>query len=123
MAINKPILDPVASKGKTVQQYTDLNAATTATSGDQTLINAPGAGFRLVIADLLIQNESSTETTVIVKGGSTAKRRAKLAANAALSLNFEEDNEWRLAENAALVLNLSGTNSHGYSGRYFIEPV
>lgn len=112
-----------ASNGKVVQLYTAPAATTTATSGDQTLVAAPGAGFRLVVKDLVVQNESSTETTVILKSGSTAAWRAKLAANAALALSFDEGNEWRLGTNEALVLNLSGAHSHSYSGRYFTEPV
>lgn len=112
-----------ANNQKVVQLYTPLAATTTATSGDQTLITAPGAGYRLVVKELVVQNESAIETTAILLSGSDARWRAKLAANAALSLSFADGEEWRLGTNEALVLNLSGANSHGYSGRYYIEAV
>ena len=112
-----------ANDKKVVQLYTALAASTTATSGDQTLVAAPGAGFRLVVKELLVQNESATETTAILKSGSNARWRAKLAANASLALSFADGEEWRLGANEALVLNLSGANSHGYSGRYCTEAV
>ena len=109
--------DTVLGKGTT---FTGA-ASTAASSGDNTLVAAPSAGNHLVVKDLMIQNESSTETTIILKSGSTAKWRGKLAANAALSLGFATGEEWRLGSAEALVLNLSGANSHGYSIRYRTE--
>jgi accessory colonization factor AcfC len=103
-----------------IRTYT-ATAAATATSGDQTLVAAPAAGNHLVVKDLLVQNESTTETTVILKSGSTAKWRAKLAANASLALSFADGEEWRLGSAEALVLNLSEANSHGYSIRSLVE--
>ena len=96
-------------------------ASTAASSGDNTVVAAPSAGNHLVVKDLMVQNESSTETTVILKSGSTAKWRGKLAANASLSLSFATGEEWRLGSAEALVLNLSGANSHGYSVRHRTE--
>lgn len=96
-------------------------SGTTATSGDQTLIAAPGAGKRLVVKELLIQNEEATATTAILKNGSTAEWRALLEQYAAISMGFSTGDEWRLAANSALVLNLSGAISHGYSIRYTVE--
>lgn len=104
-------------KGASYTQAT----GTAATSGDNTLVAAPGAGNHLVIKELVVQNESSTATTVILKSGSTAKWRGRLAENDALSLGFSAGEEWRLGSNEALVANLSGANSHGYSVRYYIE--
>lgn len=102
-----------------------LAEGTAASNGDNTLIAAPGSGFRLVIKDLVVQNESSTDTTVILKDGSASCWRALLLAVTAdaLPLSFAPGEEWRLSEDAALVLNLSGANSHGYSVRYFTEHV
>lgn len=102
--------------------YTKVTG-TTATSGDQTLIAAPSAGNHLVIKDIVIQNESTVDTTIILKEGSTAAWRAKLLASvfASLAMSFEAGQEWRLASASALVLNLSGANPHGYSIRYFTE--
>lgn len=110
----------VSIQEQIIRTYTKTSG-TTATSGDQTLIAAPSAGFHLVVKDMILQNESAVETTDIVKNGATAEWRAKLAANAAFSLSFAEGEEWRLTTATALVLNLSGTNSHGYSIRYRTE--
>lgn len=109
-----------ASQGKLTQLFTQVTG-TAASSGPNQLIVAPSAGNHLVVKDLVIQNESSTETTVILKSGTTAKWRAKLAANASLNLSFNENEEWRLGSAEKLDLDLSGANSHGYSVRYFTE--
>lgn len=102
--------------------YTYLSG-TKASSGNNEVVAAPGAGYRLVVKELVIQNESSTETTVILKSASTSIWRGKLAANASLALSFATGEEWRLGTNEALNLDLSGANSHGYSGRYYTEAV
>jgi len=97
-------------------------ATTEADSGDNTLVAAPGAGKRLVVTDILVQNESSTATTVILKDGSTSRWRSLLQNQGdALVLSFSPERYWKLAANSALVLNLSGANSHGVSLYYFIE--
>ena len=96
-------------------------SGTTATSGDQTLIAAPGAGKRIVVKELVVQNASADATTVLLKNGSTESWRAVLEQYAAISLSFATGEEWRLTANSALVLNLSAANTHGYSVRYEIE--
>src|SRR5688572_27291645 len=87
-------------KGGTFTQAT----GTAATGSDNTLVAAPSAGNHLVVKELIVQNESSTETTAIIKSGSTAKWRGKLAANASLALSFGPGEEWRLGSAEALVL-------------------
>lgn len=109
-----------AVEGTPTNTYTQATG-TKAASGDNELVAAPASGDRLAVKELVVQNESTTETTVILKSGSTAKWRGKLAANASLALSFESGEEWRLGTAEALVLNLSGANSHGYSVRYFTE--
>ena len=96
---------------------------TAASSGDNSLVSAPGAGFRIVVKDIIVQNESSTATTVKLRSGTTDKWRAVLDQYRSLSLSFNAGDEWRLAANEALQVNLSGANSHGYSVRYYIETV
>lgn len=115
-------LHPDPSGGQLAQSYTPF-ATTISTSGDNTVVAAPGAGNRFVIKDLVIQNESATTTTVLVKSGSTTCWRAVLAERQALTLSFETLQEWRLGTNEALVINLSGANSHGVSGRRWTEAV
>ena len=94
------------------------------TSGDNELIPAPGAGKRIVVTSFVIQNESSSATTMILKDGSSNKWRF-LGQNQGdyLSKDFGLKQEWRLTANQALNLNLSGNNQCGYSIAYFIEVV
>lgn len=118
MAIN------VANKSKNLEVQTYTNAtATFATSGDNTIIAAPGAGYRLVMRSLTVENESSTVTTVLIKSGSTTNFGKAMGERQGFSLNEEYGHEWRLGANEALVVNLSGANSHRYNVRYFTEPV
>jgi hypothetical protein len=98
-------------------------SGTAASSGANALVAAPGAGKRLVIKEIIVQNESSTATTVILKEGTTSCWRALLDQYRSLSLSFAVGEEWRLTANTALNLDLSGANSHGYSIRYSIETV
>ena len=100
-------------------------AGTVASTGDNILIVAPGAGFRIVLVSWSWWNESSTDTTAILKSTSinpidryvqTAKGLGKLSP---IPANYVV----KLAENEALVLNLSDANSHGYSLLYYTEAV
>ena len=117
-----PILASVASAGKTVQQFTHLSG-TKASSGNNEVVAAPGAGNRLVVKNIIVQNESTTETTIKLKSASAEHWRAELVGGDSLALHFAQGDEWRLGENEALNLDLGGANSHGYSLRYFTEPV
>jgi hypothetical protein len=91
-------------------------------NGDNTLIAAPAAGLRTVITSLVIQNETTTATTMILKDGTTAIYRC-LGQNQgdglAMNLGIMP---WKLSAASVLVLNLSGANSCGYSVSYYTEP-
>lgn len=113
-------LHPDPSGGQLVQNYTVI-ATTKAESGVNTVVAAPGAGLRLVVKELVVQNESATTTTVLIESGDTTCWRAVLAERQAITLSFAVGEEWRLGANAALVVDLSGANSHSVSGRYFTE--
>jgi hypothetical protein len=101
--------------------WTVADATTIAASGDNTIIAAPGAGLRLVIKSLTVQNESSTATTVLVQWGSAVKERRLLNQYGVLAILHEAGSEWALPVNTALIVNLSGANSHGYSVTYAVE--
>lgn len=95
---------------------------TAASSGDNTLIAQPGAGLRIVVHDFQLQLEAATSTTMLIKSGSTTRRRFYAAsAGDGLMLIFPSGKEFRLGTNEALVLNLSGANSTGYTVRYTTE--
>ncbi len=98
---------------------------TTSTAGDVTLIAAPGAGVRIVPVKVIVQNESATADTLILKDGSTAKMRM-LAQNQGdgLVLDFSGGPyRWKLAANAALVINKAQAVATGYSVGYYLENV
>lgn len=94
-------------------------------SGDNTLISAPGDGNRIILRKVQVQNESSTSTTILLKDGSTAMYRAILTSQGSgVLIDFDKDsNQMQLSPNAALVLNLSGANSHNYTIWYVVEKM
>lgn len=92
---------------------------TVSTSGDNTIVAAPGGGLSIYITHLVIQNESSTATTIILKDSSNRLRCLGQTQGAGLALTFAERRELKLATNTALILNLSGANSCGYSIGYY----
>lgn len=97
---------------------------TAASSGDNTIIAAPGSNVQIKIVALQIQNESSTATTMILKFGSTAKWRCLGQSQGdGVALPIPAGRAWPVGNNAALVLNLSGANSCGYSVCYYTEAV
>lgn len=107
-----------------ILQAWEPEAGTKAASGDNTLVAAPGAGNRLVVQMFMVQNESATATTCLLKSGSTTRYR-KLLQNQGDDFGraFQIGREWRLGENEALVLNLSGANTHGWAAEYWTEAV
>lgn len=116
------VSDGAVTVQRTPQTYSHV-CTTIASSGDNSVIAAPGSGQRLVIADLILQNESTVTTTSLVKAGAATHWRNRAAENGGLALSFGMDEEWRLGDNEALVINLSGANSHGVSVRYYSEAV
>jgi hypothetical protein len=97
-------------------------AAAHASSGNNTLVAAPSAGYKLIVLYVRVQNESAVATTSIVKHGST-----EFARTAAAQYGYIERDYCfypvELPEATALVLNLSGANSHGTIVEYVIAPV
>ena len=94
-------------------------SATIATSGDNTIVAAPGSGLSIYITHLGLQNESTTATTIILKGSSDLLRWLGQIQGSGLALTFPERREIKLATDTALILNLSGANSVGYSIGYY----
>jgi hypothetical protein len=99
---------------------------TFAVAGNNTVVAAPGAGQRIVVSAFVIQNESGTATTMILaSSGSLNDGWRLLGQNQGdgLAMAFSAGREWRLGTNEALILNLSGANSCGYSVQYYTETV
>lgn len=96
---------------------------TKAAAGNNTLIAAPGVGNRIVVWAFVIQNESTTATTMILKDAVDRWRVLAQYQGQGLAIAFDTLKPWRLNENTALTLNLSAANSCGYSVQYSIEQV
>jgi hypothetical protein len=93
-------------------------AGTAASSGDNTLVAAPAAGYKLVLLYLHVQNESATATTSLIKHGSTTVARFLAQTQGDGWLRDFNEYPMQLPSATALVLNLSGANSHGYTVEY-----
>lgn len=105
------------------KQATQLFAVgTAANSGDNTLIAAPGAGQRIVLVGGQLQNESSADTTVLLKYGSTSIYRLNMSAKSYGALP-PAPLYWRLPVNTSLVGNLSGANQIGFVFWYYLETI
>jgi hypothetical protein len=93
-------------------------------SGDNTLIPAPGAGKRIVITFLMIQNKSSSAVTMKLEWSGGDQIREMLAQNQGDGLANEPAPDARLmATNQSLILNLSAAEDCTYSIDYYIEDV
>lgn len=94
---------------------------TVASSGDNTIITSPGAGLSIHITRLLIQNQTTTETTIILKD-SISNKLPILAPTKGdgIAQVYSERSEIKLAQNNPLILNLSGANSISYSIGYYV---
>lgn len=99
-----------------------FTTGTVSTSGDNTIIAAPGAGQQIYVRSLQIQNESSTATTAIIKFGTTAKWRVLMQNQGdGLAFSFPIGGEWSVGDNTALVVNISGNNSVNVSVSHYTE--
>ena len=99
-------------------------SGTASSSGDNTLISAPGAGVKLVIVGLTLQLEGSTATTLRLTNGASGPTISRVLAQNqgdGLALTFPIDSRPKLSANTALVLNLSGANACGYTIWYYTE--
>lgn len=121
--LEKGLYDVIAENGIEADDVT-FATNTFNTSGDNTIIAAPGANKQLRIISFQLQNESAVATTAIVKFGATAKWRGLFQTQGFLiSPLITSGLEWRLPANTALVVNLSGANSFGYSIQYYVADV
>jgi hypothetical protein len=110
--------DGAAYVGSNVAVY----STTIAAAGNNTIIAAPAAGKRIVVYTMMVQNESATDTTIIVKD-QVPRWRALLSQYGWFVLAFGLLVSWKLNGATALVISLSGANSHGVSVQYSIEDI
>ena len=97
-------------------------SSTVSATGPTQLLAAPGAGQRIVVVAFVLQNESQTGTTIILRDGTSDRwRYLGQSQGDHLSMVFAPGSEWRLSANAALNIVLSGNNQCGYSIAYHVE--
>lgn len=107
---------------RVAEAYTETTS-TASSSGDNTVIAAPGAGRRIVYRKIKVVNTTTMAVTVIVKYGSTSKKTAVLAAQVGSGEIFYEEDGVGLPANTALVLNLSAAVAVSYDLEYLTESV
>jgi hypothetical protein len=97
-------------------------SGTKSSSGDNTLISAPGSGKRIVITFLMVQNKSSNAVTLKLKWSGGDQIREMLAQNQGDGFTNEPAPDARLRKtNEDLVLNLSAAETVTYSVDYYTE--
>lgn len=91
--------------------------------GNNTIINPPIAGNRIVITGLLIQSTSAESTTLLLKGGAsnTIMRLRTVGDGTGFSEEFRSDNAIKLSDNKSFVIDLSAANPHLINVSYYIE--
>ena len=104
--------DPDPSSITGIPLTSSATSGTKATAGNNTILAAPGAGKRIVVHTVWVQNESATDTTVQLIDV-VARFRALL--NQYKTVLFTN---WALNENTALTMNLSGANEISYRVQY-----
>jgi len=98
---------------------------TRAVAGDNELVAAPGAGYRLVVTAFVIQNESGTPLIMRLRSDNTSNGWRCLGQNQGdgLAMTFAPDREWELNENEPLNLELSDADTCAVSISYYTEAV
>ena len=95
------------------------NATLTATTDTQ-IVAAPGAGVSVYITHLVVQNITTTATTVNVKQGTTTVLSFLLQTQGASQvIAFPERRDFKLTANTALNLQATTANAITYSVGYF----
>lgn len=93
-------------------------------SGDNEIVATPGANFRLVVVDFVIQNESNQSVLMKLRSGTDDAYRVLAQRQAeGLSRHLQPTHRWKLGENKALNLNLSAARDVGYCIAYYTEAV
>lgn len=98
--------------------------STQSTLGDSTIIAASGADTQIVLTAISVQNESSSDTTAVLKNNQTPFFRAVMPQKGSrIDRIYPVDARYRLSANSPLILNLSGANAIGFSIDYYLEQI
>ncbi len=94
------------------------------TSGDNSIITAPGDNYRICLLSWSWWNTTTTSTTAILKSTTlTVDRYISAISGGGKIFNVPTGFKVDLPTNEPLLINLSGAISHGYFILYFIEEV
>jgi hypothetical protein len=98
---------------------------TKAGSGENELVATPGANKRLVVSAFSVQNETTTNLTLILHSAATTNGWRCYAANRGdgMARVFAPGREWCLNTNENLSLNISAAKTCGFSVMYWTEDV
>lgn len=98
---------------------------TKSTTGDTTVISAPGDDKEIVIKEIQIQAEATGGVTVFLEDGSATRRRIRCQDDGyGITVAYQgEDMFWHWGENKALVLDLSSAVAVNYYIRYDIRNI
>lgn len=88
--------------------YTAINLST---SGDTTVIAAPGTGRQLAISTVVLHNPAATDNTVIIRAGTSAINGAGFLLTPGVTWTTNHRCPLILPTNTAFVLNLSASTS------------
>lgn len=104
-------------------QRTRLSVSGTAASNGNNTVIAAVNGARIVITDVVLQNESTTATTMILQdgaGGSALLRCLGQNQGDGIGMVYADDSRPATTVSNLLNLNLSGANSCGYTIGYYL---
>jgi hypothetical protein len=94
------------------------------TSGDNTLVAAPGSGYQIVAFKVLLQNLTNNATTGLLKWGSDEIGGAMFGSQYdRLVLDFVSPDRLSGGDNQPLLLNLSGANSFRFMVMYYVRTL
>jgi hypothetical protein len=94
-----------------------------AVSGDNTLLAAQ-TGFKIVISSVILQSESTTATLMKLTDGASGTVLVRcLGQNQGdgVAMVYQSDARKKGTASTALILNLGGANSCGYTIGYYLE--
>lgn len=120
---------PVTMDGEAVsleRKSLSHSVGTVSSSGDNTLVAAPGEGKRFVITAILLQSNSDDDTAVTLTLKSASDDLKKVLcteAGVGLSETYDPAHVLECGENEAIVLNLSAAESVIHSIDYYEESV
>lgn len=94
------------------------------TAGDTIIIPSPGKDYRIRVFAFVIQNESASATTILLKDNNNTHWRCLCQfQGCGLTMKFDKESLWALGEDSPLKISLSDDNQCSYSIMFDTEEV